>query len=111
MIVEYCDLCGAPLKDNSPKAKEIYYLYMTAGDSDVDFADKEALAAYLNSVSKEIKSVCPRCKEIFDLIFHYRYENLAKIKQELLANYRLPSKEPKNEKISKKTNSKKRKED
>ncbi len=89
MRVDYCDLCGVPLKGDN-----YHVLYFSNANDNIDkYETTQEYYAYLNRLQKEIKTICPTCKEIIDKIFELRLENLDKLTQELLGIYVLPSKQ------------------
>jgi len=93
MFINYCDLCNTPLKDNN-----YYMLYSTTPDiycpepSNYESQTKynEDYDNYLTRLKKDVKSVCPTCKLVYDKIFELRLQNLSCLSNELLAIYNLP---------------------
>jgi hypothetical protein len=97
--VNYCDLCGVPMKENDYYSINIMYC------QDAKANDLEGYYAALNKVQKEMKEVCPNCKTLIDQIFRLRFQNLAAISDDLLGILSLPAlpppKERKNDKEKK----------
>jgi hypothetical protein len=85
MLVRYCDLCTIPLKDG-----ESYILYITP-PATMETMHK-SYQDVLNSVSKNSKEVCPRCKDIFDKMFELRLEKLCELTDEINNIIKLPTK-------------------
>jgi hypothetical protein len=107
MQVDFCDMCGAIIKDKfftlyiaSPK-------YSTSSDSD-DYGNcNETYNDYLTKIRNESKIMCPNCKIIFDEIFRLRLNQLSELTAELYRIYESPTRTTKYEKEQKE----KRKED
>ncbi len=95
MFVNYCDLCGQPLKNN-----DYYSLYITKPGDEVpeqkDYNNlqdyNKAYINYLSYLSKEVKEVCPNCKYIFDKIFEYRLSRMTDLTKECSDLFNLPPK-------------------
>jgi hypothetical protein len=98
MRIDYCDICGQPIKGN-----DFWTLYMThdthkaqeASDFYNDYQN------YLKKLEKETKDICPSCKLLIDEIFKLRLQNLNQINLELLGIYDLPSYNKKDKKNGK----------
>ena len=101
MNVQYCDLCMSPIKEG-----EVCMLYSTkpgALPPPKDAQDTEAYYEYLLSVAREVKEICPCCKDIFDRIFDLKLTRLCEIVKDIEGTWKLPNKlNPKERKISKK---------
>ena len=88
MKMNYCDLCGCPIKgDNS------YVMYIAKSNS-INITNENDYYNYLKKLEKEVKEICPQCKLIIEEIFKLRYQNLNQISLELLGIYQKESKEP-----------------
>lgn len=95
MNVQYCDLCGLPIK-----ALNFYQLYINSPKNNPpeagDFEDVNVYAKeydkYLVNIQKDTKEVCPTCKHIFDKIFELRLQRLSELAVELKDTYNLTSK-------------------
>jgi len=85
MRVDYCDLCGQPLKEN-----DNYILYMIPSTEENSVTSVKNYFEQLQKIEKEIKDICPTCKTIIEKIFELRLQNLNKISNELLAIFNLP---------------------
>jgi hypothetical protein len=85
MQVNYCDLCGEPLKDNN-----FFMLYITRPEK-TNFEEIGNMMNYLQNVQREVKEVCPTCKHIFDKIFELRLSKLSELRDEIDEIYNLPS--------------------
>jgi len=86
MQVNYCDLCGTPLKENC-----YFILYV----SEPKYPIYENLQEYYNTmkkVEKEVKEICPTCKQIFDKIFELKLKRLSELANEINSIYNLQSK-------------------
>lgn len=88
MNVTYCDLCSCVLKEEN-----YYSLYVAEPSGRKETADE--YYNYLQKVSKEIKTICPSCKHIFDKIFELRLQRLSELTEEINLIYNLKSKEKK----------------
>jgi len=87
--VEYCDLCEVPLKES-----DYYMLYITCASSMPQSDNVEEYYQNLNKVQKQVKELCPDCKEIFDQIFKLRKEKLGELADDILDMYKKPTKNP-----------------
>ena len=98
MKVNYCDLCGVPLKDG-----EYFTLYVASPVKSKEEAETiNNYYDYLAKVEKEVKDICPTCKRLIDEIFKLRLQNLNQINDELFGIYELsPKKEKRNGKNNK----------
>ena len=85
----------APLKE-----KNYFSLYISEPRNQ-NFNDMNEYMEHLQKIQKEVKIICPSCKEIFDKIFKLRLENLSDLTNELTNTYNLPSKEKNNEREKK----------
>jgi len=96
MLINYCDLCGTPLKENE------YFMLYTSTPKTLDFNEINEYHDYMKKIEKEVKEICPNCKHIFDRIFDLRLQKLSELTDEIMNTYNLPSKknpkERKNEK-------------
>jgi len=96
MQITYCDFCMAPLKEH-----DYYMMYVTTpvGDSTSEIKDYND---YMEKISREVKQICPGCKDIFDKMFELKLKKLSELAEEIDGIYKLPSKknpkERKNEK-------------
>lgn len=96
MKVEFCDLCGNPMKPDTSCT-----LYATSFDVRMpnidDFESNEdyvrAYLQYLKYLEKEIKEICPTCKNIIDQIFSKRMIGILKLAKDLKTIYELPTKD------------------
>lgn len=94
MKVDYCDLCGLPVKE-----QDVWLLYLSSpANSEQQHSDYYAL---MNKIGKEVKELCPKCKEIFDRIFQLRVERLAELTAEIVNIYKTPCAEKKERKHGK----------
>jgi len=100
MLVNYCDLCNIPLKEND------YFRLYISNSKETKFDNITDYYKYLDKVQKEVKEICPTCKYIIDKIFEYRAEELYKLTEDCKHLFGLPTilnpKERKNEKNEKK---------
>jgi hypothetical protein len=95
LLVNYCDLCGQPLKENN-----FHSLYCSSPDINAPDPNKyeemdkyyKDYARYLLQVQKEVKEICPTCKYVYDKIFEYRLQGLSKMTEECANLFNLPSK-------------------
>ena len=91
MIVQYCDLCGSPLKES-----EFYRLYIASPNNINQYRQEDATyedyMRYLQRIEKEVKEICPSCKIIFDKIFEYRLQGMSKLTDECAGMFNLPPK-------------------
>ena len=89
MQVQYCDLCGVPLKE-----KDYYSIYISYANIDSKFSsyNEQTYYDYLKKVEKDVKQICPRCKELLDKIFEYRLEGMYKLTEECFDLFGLPVK-------------------
>jgi len=89
MQVQYCDLCGTPMKEGN------YYSLYISGPGPTDrgnISDTEEYLRYLNQVRQEIKEICPTCKHIFNKMFELRLQRLNELTEEINNMYDTPSK-------------------
>lgn len=88
MIVNYCDLCGVPLKEHN-----FFTLYISEPhELDARDLDTEAYYQYVKQVQKDVKEICPACKHVFDKMFELRLSRLSELAIELNSMYNLPAK-------------------
>jgi hypothetical protein len=87
--IDYCDLCDVPLKEGN-----YYMLYITSASSIPKYASEEDYYQHLDKVQKEVKELCPTCKEIIEQIFKLRKEKLGELTDEILSMYKKPTKNP-----------------
>lgn len=89
MQINYCDLCNTPLKEGS-----YYMLYISepVNQNNTNYNETENFYNYLNQVRKEIKEICPKCKDIFDRMFALRLQRLSELTDEINLTYNLQSK-------------------
>ena len=70
MQVNYCDLCGAVMKDGMS-----WILYIASPESmEQALESREDVNHYVNKVQSEQKEICPTCKHIIDDIFLRKLE-------------------------------------
>jgi hypothetical protein len=88
-MVNYCDLCGVPLK-----GKDYYTIYSAYANNDVSGIsyNEQAYLDYIKKLQKEIKEICPRCKELTDRMFEYRLEGMYKLTEQCYELFGLPEK-------------------
>jgi len=84
MQVNYCDLCGTPLKENN-----YYSLYCI--DPGKKNGTEEEYYAYIAQIRRTQKEICPTCKHIFDKMFELRLQRLSELSEEINGIYQLPS--------------------
>lgn len=104
MNIQYCDLCGTPMKESS-----YYLLYIhnpgftmpNANNFDSMNEYYSAYYRYLMNIQKETKEICPTCKHVFDKIFEYRLQGLSRLAEECTNLFNLPPKEKKEKKNGK----------
>jgi len=90
MLINYCDLCSQPLKENN-----FHTLYSSSPENPPPDPKKyedindyySAYERYIKYVEKEIKQICPTCKSIMDKIFELRLQNLNKVTEEIINTY------------------------
>ena len=87
--VEYCDLCDSPLKN-----REYYLLHIAFANAVSHYDNVEDYYKYVDKLEKEVKDLCPTCKEIIDEIFKLRKGKLNELSEELLGIYKKPTKKP-----------------
>lgn len=85
MIINYCDLCGQPLKET-----ERWILYLA--EPSLFLSKKLDYYSYIEKVEKEAKEVCPTCKHVFDKMFELRLTKLCELTDEILKTFNLPTK-------------------
>jgi hypothetical protein len=86
MIVNYCDLCNTPLKENG------FFMLYVSEPRDRNFKGMEEYLEYMNRVESAVKEICPSCKHIFDKMFELRLQRLSELTEELNSTYNLKSK-------------------
>jgi hypothetical protein len=94
MQVQYCDLCGTPMKDYN-----YYLLYVHNPGLSIpninNFDDEKeyyrAYYKYVMSVQGETKEICSGCKCIFDKIFELRLQRLSELTDSIYREFQLPS--------------------
>lgn len=96
MQINYCDLCGQPLKENN------YYMLYVTTPATTSLSSAHEYEDTIKSIQKDIKEICPTCKHIFDSIFELRLKKLCELTEEINKNYQLPAKNKKNDKKKKK---------
>lgn len=88
MKVDYCDLCGQPIKE-----EQSWFFYMSPPQenrtTDMDYNE---YASYLRSIQKETKEVCSTCKHIFDKMFELRLHRLSELTEEINCIFNLTPK-------------------
>jgi hypothetical protein len=89
----HCDLCDIPLKEN-----DCYKHLVTKEIYEKEFKSEREYTDYIEKIQKEIKYICPTCKEVIDLIFKYRRDGLYQLKNELFGICDLETKIPPHEK-------------
>lgn len=96
MKVDYCDLCGQPLKQ-----EYMFILYLAEPSQFI--SKKLDYYSYIDKIQKEAKEICPECKYVFDKMFELRLSRLSELTEEILNTYRLaPKKNPKERRNDKK---------
>ena len=86
MQVNYCDLCGAVMKDGLS-----WILYIASPESmEQALESREDVNHYVNKVQSEQKEICPTCKHLFDRIFFHRLEGMAALTEECVELFNLP---------------------
>lgn len=86
MQVNYCDLCGHPLKDNN------YFTLYCKDPSVKSMNDEDAYWEMVAKIQRDVKTICPTCKHIFDQIFELRLKRLCELTEEINNMYNLKSK-------------------
>jgi len=86
MHVNYCDLCGAPLK-----GENFFILYILL-PGDTKYKDEKEYYSLVGKIQKEIKDICPTCKHIIDRMFELRLLGLSELANDINKIYQLPSK-------------------
>jgi hypothetical protein len=94
MQVIYCDLCGAPLKENGA-----YTLYVNNPDNPPPDNNKfdnandyyYAYNRYIIQLRRDVKEICPSCKFVFDKMFELRLQRLSELADTIYQEYQLPS--------------------
>jgi hypothetical protein len=84
--VQYCDLCGTPLKEYN------YFMLYISEPRDTNFNEMGEYYDYMKKVQKEVKEICPTCKHIFDKMFELRLQRLSELTEEINCTYNLPPK-------------------
>jgi hypothetical protein len=103
--VEYCDFCDVPLKEG-----KYYILHMVSASALPRYDNVEEYYEQVSKVEKEVKELCPTCKEVFDQIFKLRKERIGELADEIMGLYQKPTKNPPhNDKRSDKKKKKKKK--
>lgn len=99
MQINYCDICGSPLKGN-----DFWTMYLTHDTNKEQEASDYYNDAqnYLKKIEKEVKDICPTCKKLIGEIFKLRLQNLNQLNSELLGIYKLPTKINKHERQNRK---------
>jgi len=84
MQVNYCDLCGQPIKDG-----ESWVLYLSPPTilNQAQYYDE-----LIKTIKKNSKEICLRCKDIFDKIFELRLQRLSELTEEINNAYHMPLK-------------------
>lgn len=82
MRVNYCDLCGQPIKERT----QIILLKFQTSES----VTQMSYTSFLDVLEKSMKEICPTCSIIIDEIFKLRLNNLTKLSNDLLAIYKTP---------------------
>lgn len=100
MQVNYCDLCGVPLKENN------YYMLYVSGASgpnepetrnfdeqmgEVNY-NSNAYHERMAKIEREMKEICPACKAIFDKMFELRMERIGELADEILLTFQKKAK-------------------
>lgn len=74
MNVNYCDLCGNPIKQ-----EQIWILYVLEPiNANVKFDYLECV----KEIENKKKEICSNCKYLFDKIFEYRLDRMNKLTEE-----------------------------
>jgi len=90
--INYCDLCGQPLKENN------YFMFYISESKNAQATNLKEYCEYIDKVKSEFREVCPTCKHIFDKMFELRLLRLAELTDEINLNYHLSPKIKNNEK-------------
>jgi len=91
MQVNYCDLCGTPMRDG-----QSWILYIASPESMAQTLEShEEVSRYISKVQSEQKEICPTCKHLFDRIFFHRLEGMAGLTEECYELFNLPPYEKK----------------
>jgi hypothetical protein len=86
MQVNYCDLCGQPLKER------IYFTLYVKDPSVKSTNDEDAYWEMVAKIQRDVKVICPSCKHVFDQIFELRLKRLCELTEEINSMYNLKSK-------------------
>lgn len=91
MQIIYCDFCSLPIKGNN------YFVLSIFNAKDYNYTTEEEYLDIRDKLQKEIKHICPTCKELINEIFKLRLQNINQISLELLGIYELSPKDKNNE--------------
>ena len=95
MTINYCDLCGTPLKDYN------FYMLYVSEPRNTNYDEMKDYYANVKKVQDNAKEICPTCKHIFDKMFELRLQRLSELTEELNCIYKVPTKDKKNGKKEK----------
>jgi hypothetical protein len=84
-----------PIKDNDYYALSLQYCKDVTKLED---SNDDEYMEYIRKAQKNVKQICPTCREIIEKILEYRMENLSKLSNALLGIWKLPPKENPNDK-------------
>ena len=91
MQVNYCDLCGTPMRDG-----QSWILYIASPHAMKETLEsREDVLNYVSKVESEQKEIYPTCKHLFDRIFYHRLEGMAALTEECVELFNLPPYEKK----------------
>jgi len=97
MLINYCDLCGSPLKENNFTTLYVNNPNNPPPDStkfdNIDDYSK-AYNSYILRLQRDVKEICPSCRHLFNKIFEYRLEGMAKLTEDCRYLFNLPTKNP-----------------
>ena len=96
MIVNYCDLCGTPLKERN------FWMLYVSEPKNTNYNEMDNYYEYLQKVQAGVKEICPSCKHVFDKMFELRLIRLSELAEEINQTYGLPSKKNPKEKDNEK---------
>lgn len=94
MLINYCDLCATPLKDNN-----YFMLYVNNPINPPPDSSKfdnindyyYAYNQYLIKLQRDVKEICPACRHLFNKIFEYRLEGMARLTEDCKELFNLPT--------------------
>jgi hypothetical protein len=83
-----CDLCGSPIKE-----EDFYTISIVGNKQKNQIHTNDDYYNTLSSIVRDIKDICPTCKQLIDEIFRLRKDNLYRISEELLGIWKLKEKD------------------